>query len=237
MDGGFLSDISQGPSHPLVRSDFPSEHRTTDIQAGEELAPNESPRKSRDRSTSGAEVRLHMKSPRFEADGIDYREARERMSRVIADTARGILREQLEDVTHEALVGLVRAIRRQKPESLEALQVVIAKRAAIDWIREQKRERLLVPSDGLVDRIAGRDLAQETQHMFWVVREYFLQSADDCVPLFDARFEGHEFDELARAASRTSAAMRKQWSRCCEKAREALLAEGGALADWVRWAT
>lgn len=169
--------------------------------------------------------------------GFDCEEASGRLKRVIASKARGISREDLEDCAGEALVRLVRALRRERPRSLEALQVTIAKRVAFDWIRDQKHRRLHVREDNILDNVPSRDLSNETRHMFWLVREYFCQAAVDCVPLLDARLQGYEWEEVARDVQKTSVGVRQQWTRCCEKARSALMAEGGMIARWLQWAT
>src|SRR5262249_43586051 len=86
-------------------------------------------------------------SVRLEAE-VDWTEARRFIQSVIrhqlghADPAR------IEDLTQEALVHLLRALRREGARNLEGLMTVIARRTAIDAIRTRVRwDPLVRPLD------------------------------------------------------------------------------------------
>ena len=56
-------------------------------------------------------------------------------------------REHLDDLVQEALVRLLRAVRREPIENLEALMTEIARRTAIDCLRRRTRWRAVIESE------------------------------------------------------------------------------------------
>lgn len=149
-------------------------------------------------------------------------------------------RDAIDDLVQEALVRLLRAVRREPVENLEALMTEIARRTAIDWLRRRTRWNLIVdPANPSIDGVAdpkGRaeELGDPVDRLSFVVVEFFGARESACRDLAIAYFERQDWKAVAEARGRSHDAIRKQWSRCLELLRAAARSDRGPLMEWSR---
>ncbi len=177
-------------------------------------------------------------SPRLDAAATppDWPEAarflRARLRRLLP----GCQAVDIEDLTQEALIDLVRTSRHERIRNLDALLNTLARRKAIDLVRRRDRWSALVRplSDGDDDdspaRWRGTDPAER---LAFVVLQFFARERSSCEPLARAFLAGHDWVQVGAALHLEGAAVRKQWSRCVAHLRRTL--KGGAVASGDPW--
>lgn len=143
-------------------------------------------------------------------------------------------RDQIEDITQEASLRVIRAIRRQPARNVEALATHIAQKACADYVRRRRREAAL---EKALIASAGHDFpslrpasGDVLDRLRFVVLEFFGESP--CGELAKAFFAGTNWKQYADGAGTEHSAERKKWSRCVEKLRAAAR-KGGALVAWM----
>jgi RNA polymerase sigma factor (sigma-70 family) len=146
---------------------------------------------------------------------------------------------QIEDLAQETLVRLLRAVRREPVENVEALMTEIARRTAIDWLRRRTRWSALVTEAPLADEIPDRrarpeDLGDPLERLQFMVLEFFDARDARCRELAVAFFADQDWKVVAESQGRSHDAIRKQWSRCIELLRQAARSEQGPLGEWSR---
>lgn len=171
---------------------------------------------------------------------IHWDRAREFIRRRLSFELHGPSRELLDDLTQECLVRLLRVVRRERVENLEALLTLLARRTAIDGVRRRTRWRALVTGDDAalaeVPDPAARveEPGDPLERLRFVVVEYFTARDARCRELAVAYFAGDDWKAVARATGRSHDVIRKQWSRCLESLRAAARDERGPLFEWTR---
>jgi RNA polymerase sigma factor (sigma-70 family) len=149
-------------------------------------------------------------------------------------------REHLDDLVQEALVRLLRAVRREPIENLEALMTEIARRTAIDCLRRRTRWRAVIESEipeglEIADPNARADrVGDPLERVHFIVLEFFASRESRCRELAMAFFAEQDWNVVAQARGRSHEAVRKQWSRCLETLRSATRYDPGLLEDWSR---
>lgn len=149
-------------------------------------------------------------------------------------------RDTIDDLVQEALVRLLRAVRREPIENLEALMTEIARRTAIDWMRRRTRWSAIVdPAHPPVEDVAdpkarAEELGDPLDRLYFVVVEFFGTRESGCRDLATAYFAGQDWKAVAEARGRSHDAVRKQWSRCLELLRAAARNDRGPLMEWSR---
>jgi RNA polymerase sigma factor (sigma-70 family) len=148
-------------------------------------------------------------------------------------------RHELEDLVQESLVRLLRAVRREPVENLEALMTEIARRTAIDRLRRHTRWSLILSSeppdlDQVADPSPSREIGDPVERLQFVVLEFFTAREARCRELATAYFAEQDWKQVAARVGRSHDAIRKQWSRCVELLREAAHEELGALMECLR---
>src|SRR2546426_7198473 len=149
-------------------------------------------------------------------------------------------RHQLDDLVQESLVRLLRAVRREPVENLEALMTEIARRTAIDCLRRRTRwSALLSPAEPAIDEVPDPtarpdDLGDPVERLHFVVLEFFTVREARCRELAVAFFAEQDWKLVAEGQGRSHRAVRKQWSRCLELLRAAARSDPGLLMDWSR---
>jgi DNA-directed RNA polymerase specialized sigma24 family protein len=151
----------------------------------------------------------------------------------------GLTADEIEDLAQEALIDLVRFARRQHIDNLPALLNTFAKRRAADLYRRRARWRRLqdpLLAEGHASPAA--DLAHIERLAFAVLR-YLESVGAPCTELARLHMHGHEWQEVAQQRGSTVEAIRKQWSRCLARFRQALETSsiGGTLTPWLRFMT
>jgi RNA polymerase sigma factor (sigma-70 family) len=171
---------------------------------------------------------------------VDWDAARRFMRRIVRSRLDREDPAVHDDLVQEALVRLLRAIRGEKPRDLEALMAEIAHRVTVDHLRRRKRWKLLVEpaSEGLLEQApavspVNTEPGDPVARIRFVVLNYFGDS--DCGDLAQAYFAQLDWMRVAERVGRSHAAVRKQWSRCLERLRQAVAREPSLapLADWA----
>lgn len=172
---------------------------------------------------------------------ISWGPAREFLHRCLARTLFRTDPADLEDLTQEALVRLLRACRAQEPKNPQALMRAIARRTAIDFIRRRERWKRLVCQfgDAEADSAPAVDPPPDTagdplERVRFVVREFFAQRSRLCAELAEAFFAERSWQAVADERRCTSEAIRKQWSRCVKALREAARRGPCVPLQWMR---
>lgn len=172
---------------------------------------------------------------------VNWKEARDRMRRVIAANLKGrVGPDEIEDLVQECCVGLMRAVLRGDVQSLEALEVTIAKRAAIDRMR--RRRGIEWTSGGSDPEVLNRlpspeaedDPTFSPEELQFYVREVLRAMNAPCRELFEQFVRALNLRVVAERLGISHAAARKRWERCRGRAREILLADRGPLGEWAR---
>jgi RNA polymerase sigma factor (sigma-70 family) len=173
-------------------------------------------------------------------DGLPWEYARKFLRERIAAQLRPLDEPSLDDLTQEALVRLLRVVRREETSRLEGLMHEIARRTCIDLIRRRRRWAQVLrpmPEGELAEpnSIAGdgRALGDPIERIRFTVMEYFRVNDVPCREVAEAYFEGQDWLAVATRMGRSHAAIRKQWSRCVQRLREAARLNPGWLADWL----
>jgi DNA-directed RNA polymerase specialized sigma24 family protein len=146
----------------------------------------------------------------------------------------------IDDLVQECMVRMLRYVRRERVQNVEALLTEMARRTAIDALRRRTRWSALVTSDDdavtlLPDPAARTDEPGDPlERLQFVVVEYFTQRDARCKELAVAFFAGDDWKAVAVAERRSHDVIRKQWSRCLGILREAAKDEKGPLLDWAQ---
>jgi len=146
----------------------------------------------------------------------------------------------IDDLVQECMVRMLRYVRRERVQNLDALLTEVARRTAIDALRRRTRWSALVTSDDevvatLPDPHARADEPGDPlERLQFVVVEYFTQRDARCRELAVSFFAGDDWKAVALAERRSHDVIRKQWSRCLGLLRQAAHDEKGPLLDWAR---
>ena len=170
---------------------------------------------------------------------VRWDEAREFLRRVIRHRLARPDPDRVEDLTQEALIRLLRALRHEPARNLEGLMTEIARRTVIDSIRSRQRwDRLVRPLDEEIDDLPGASadaLAEEfgdpLDRTRFVVLEYFRVRSPGCHELALLYFDQESWQAVSARIGKGYQAVRKQWSRCIESLREAARIGGGLLLE------
>ena len=161
---------------------------------------------------------------------------RRRLGFELPASSRGLI----DDLVQECMVRMLRFVRRERVENVEALLTHMARRTAIDALRRRTRWSALVTGDDetvaeIADPKARADEPGDPlERLQFVVVEYFTMRDARCRDLAVAYFAGDDWKAVALAEGRSHDVIRKQWSRCLGILRAAARDEGGPLMDWAR---
>ena len=145
----------------------------------------------------------------------------------------------IDDLVQECMVRMLRYVRRERVQNLEALLTEMTRRTAIDALRRRTRwSALVISDDDKVAEVADPGARTEEpgdplERLQFVVVEYFTQREARCRDLAVAFFAGDDWKAVAQAEGRSHDVIRKQWSRCLGILREAARDEKGPLLDWA----
>ncbi len=152
------------------------------------------------------------------------------LRRRVASHLRGWDPADIEDCAQDAALRVVRAVEREGwPRNPNGLFTVIARRAAIDFIRVRRRrprhERLdenLEIADTEALRRSLSDVHEEMQAKALRVLHYFHSRQARCEPLARARAEGLDLKSFAERSGQSHGAVLQQWSRCMRRLFESI---------------
>jgi DNA-directed RNA polymerase specialized sigma24 family protein len=161
---------------------------------------------------------------------IRWDEARRFLRGRLAYRVRGIPADELEDLTQEALIRLLRVVRREGVRNLEALMNHIVELTRNDFLkrkmRRQSREQPLddlahVVSDPAGDAASHLEaIEQDPSRLAFLVLEFVRRVRPGALSLCESKMRGRSLEETAREQGRTPAAVRKEWSRVAQQFRD-----------------
>ena len=150
--------------------------------------------------------------------------------------------ELIEDLSQEAMVRVMRAVRLAPARNLEALTSEIARRTAIDHLRSRRRwDALVTPWTPEADEA---EETSESSHpgprgdplerARFAVMGLFEKEHSGCLELARWYFRDVSWSEVSDQLGRTPEALRKQWSRCIAALRRAVRTDPDCLWRWSR---
>jgi RNA polymerase sigma factor (sigma-70 family) len=175
-------------------------------------------------------------------DRIDWKEVRALMRRIIGANVQGMgTPEDVEDLVQEACVKLHFALARGGIRDFVAIQVTIAKRTAIDFLRRRGyrvREAAGASEEegvDIIDRIPVRDADPvDEAELEWFLSQVLRRVGDKCRVFFEHWMHGMTHEEIAIRLKITANNSRQWLHRCRARVRELLLADDGPLGDFAR---
>jgi DNA-directed RNA polymerase specialized sigma24 family protein len=173
---------------------------------------------------------LSLDHPNPNPPGLDWDEVRSRMRRRLVGRLDAADRSELDDLIQEGCIRLLRALRREKIDDLEAFITVLIDRTFTDFLRRRYRNRRLLsfsgddapePVDpkGIKDHLSV-DLLERIE--FVVVGIFESEDRAECAELARHWFAARDWKWVAEQLDRGHDAIRKQWSRCLEVPRRVL---------------
>ena len=161
---------------------------------------------------------------------FDWQDLRESILRRLRFHLRGWPGAEIEDATQDVLFKLLRFLERSgKPDNLDGLVTVIARRTAIERIRVRSRRpahepvadhSAVAPDD--TERHELAELEEQTSWRAFLVIEFFRENQAPCVQLAEARSHGIDFKALAAQTNQSHLALLQRWSRCMRRLRAAI---------------
>jgi RNA polymerase sigma factor (sigma-70 family) len=171
---------------------------------------------------------------------VDWNAAREFLHRQLSIALDRVDPAEIQDLTQEALIGLVGAVRREPPRNLEALMTTIARRTGIDYIRRRRTwSRVMTPmEESHAERPDPRAADPETmgdpkERLAFIVLEFFRVQSAPCYELAEYRFAGVDWKDVGEKTHRSHAAIRKQWERCVAMLRKCAGESDDPLSRWA----
>jgi RNA polymerase sigma factor (sigma-70 family) len=172
---------------------------------------------------------------------IDWHAARRFMRNCLRENMGTSDPADLDDLVQEALIRLLRAVRKEPVREVEALMRTIARRTAIDLIRRRRRwksvrQQLDQTEAGspLVAPALLTDAADPLDRIRFVVLEFFGGSESSCSKLAQAYFEAKKWEAVATHLQESVVVVRKRWSRCLAQLRERAM-QDPSFASLVGW--
>jgi hypothetical protein len=171
---------------------------------------------------------------------INWSDARRFIRERLASRLGGPGRPEIDDLTQEAAIRLLRASRQAEIREPAALMTTIVDRTLKDHIRRKRRWSLLVQpltGDSIPDGAGPPDEPGDPQERVeFIVLEFFRNRGSECLKLAEAFFAHRTWRSVAESRGVSHAAIRKKWSRCCsvlrrEAGRDRCLT---VLADWAK---
>jgi RNA polymerase sigma factor (sigma-70 family) len=147
--------------------------------------------------------------------------------------------DRVDDLVQEALIRLIRYLRRARAQNTEALMGTIAYRTWNEFLRRVVRERRLFesidPNDEVIpDRAPGPGSPGNPISRFrFSVLEVFEAQQSPCHELGRLYFESLSWNRVAEILGKSPEAVRRQWSRCIEMLREMAGKQTDLRLEWI----
>ena len=177
-------------------------------------------------------------SPKSEPE-IDWNRARV-MLRARISSLLGRSDPATEDLTQEALVDLLRVVRREGWRGSDGLLTVIARSVVASEIRRRQRYRLRFADweqhlDKIVELPSGaaHEWDDPLRTLWFLLVEYFRVRKAPCLLIAERYAELEDWKAVAEATGQTHDSVRQQWSRCSRMFREELRRNPGPYQEWL----
>jgi DNA-directed RNA polymerase specialized sigma24 family protein len=164
------------------------------------------------------------------------------MRRQLSRKLSSLERAQLDDLTQEASIRLLRCMRREEVRNLDALVQTIIGRTVMDFLRCRRRSAaMFVPlTDATLNRpeleVEVEKVPKDFQERLeFTVLEFFRARRSGCFDLAREFFRHRNWRSVARDLGSSHDAIRARWSRCLSALRRAV-ARDPALNPLWEWA-
>ena len=171
---------------------------------------------------------------------IDWNALRATVRRTIQSQLGRADQALIEDLTQEALIGILRVLRREPARDLTSLARAVARNTAIDEIRRRQRERRGLGALKEDSHAGGGSplpvmdpLAESPEFLWFLLVEYFRSHNAPCHALALLYAEKGDWKSVAAALDLSHDAVRQQWSRCTKAFRAALMKDPGPFKEWL----
>jgi DNA-directed RNA polymerase specialized sigma24 family protein len=168
---------------------------------------------------------------------IDWVAARQFLSRALAKNLRRASPADIQDLTQEACINLLRTVRREPVRNLNALMNDIARKTAIGHARRSVRWHSLLHRAAVEQASTPGstvEVGDPIERFRFVVLEFFRRNSPNCHDLAIRYLQEGNWAEVAAHLGRNPAAIRQQWSRCVGVLRERTRRSAGILWEWTR---
>jgi len=173
---------------------------------------------------------------------IDWARARRFLARCLRRRLARATKAEIEDLTQESLIRLLRAARREPIHNLDGLMTDIARKTAFDSQRMKTRWRaILEGSDHHMAESATSDtplpdvLGDPLERARFVILEFLGRRSSACHQLAVQYFQGEgSWSAVALQLGKTPEAVRQQWSRCVALLRKEARRNPDFLSEWAR---
>lgn len=162
---------------------------------------------------------------------IDWTEVLKLVRRTIGVRLYRTEMHEIDELAAEAWVRVLRAVKLQSPDNLEAFATTIAQNTHIDFVRRRQRQAALhdaLLAEGRCDASPSR--GDELERLRFLALEFFRGTS--CGELAEAYFSEVTWKQHAARVGRSPDAVRKEWERCVMKLRAAARKAGSRFA-WM----
>lgn len=170
---------------------------------------------------------------------IDWKRALHLSRKLARQVRTPAARAEADDVANEALLRVVREVRRGRAvQSLDAFVTLVTKRVAVDAARSRRRWNAVVVSDNERSKRTAApkvELGDPLDRARFIVLGYFERTSTECFRLASAFFDEVPWPNLAQTISKKPEAVRQTWKRCLDRLRESVREDPAMspLADWA----
>lgn len=174
---------------------------------------------------------------------IDWGKARETIRRGIRYRLGVAESPDLEDLTQESVIRLLRTVRREGAKNTGSLIAVIVGRVVAQYLRYQTRRRLRFSPLGS-ETAEARDadprhapdyLGDPVERLELLVIEIFHRHRSSCIELARFYFLSRDWKSVAEEMGIPHDAVRARWKRCVELLRTVIRGDSseGLLSRWA----
>lgn len=172
-------------------------------------------------------------------DAVDWIRASALFASYLRHRAPALSSDAHKDLVQEALVRLYRTSRREPIRNLEAIANTIASSVVEDHRRATAREKAFLkrlaqlrPGGPLAQTDEPGDLGDPMDRLYFLVIAYFNAVHAPCADLAEQFFSRNSWKDLAAARGRSDTGIRKLWSRCTDRLRQAFLGDDDIRRRW-----
>ena len=170
---------------------------------------------------------------------IDWARARSELRSRIQTRLGSGSESEIEDLTQQALVDVLRMVRKQGLRDLQAVIVIVARSTAVDEIRRRVRWRARFeeldpgPREAREPGDPGHDHDDDLELLWFLLLESLRSRHAPCHALAVSFAKRGNWRSVGEALGLSHAAVRQQWSRCLRAFREALRKDPGPFREWI----
>lgn len=172
-------------------------------------------------------------------DAVDWAAARDLLASYIRHRVPAWPDDVCEDLVQEGVVRIYRTSCREPVRNLPALANTVADSVIEDHRRSMRRRQALLTHwarhlESARPTTPGPEfsLGDPMERLYFVTIEYFEEAHAPCADLARQFFSKVSWKEVAARSKRSHDGLRKLWSRCTDRLRDAFRGDDGPLSGW-----